>query len=500
MSGVVREIRHAGAEAGIELGPDSPADRRALVHALRQLTDWGVITEDDGSVAGYADDPAAEALLWVDRELVRQLLAVPLREVTDPGALVRVASEPGPDGTRHAVRRRIVEEPVVIADELPEDERAWLRQYQRREAQLAEQLFGLRLEIRAEGIAAFDPLEELSDQTFPREGTLGQAALLSIAELVRRLRPAATANAREGLATVVGFDRGLLGEIVTELLARHGRRWSKEYTEHPNRLLADVEDYLVGMGLVALGADGALSLRAIAARYAPAVEARAPTTTYLRPRGDDMTDQLFGAPDAAVSAVSFDDETPSRIGRWVLNRAGIVNVWQYDRAEFRFAGGRALLRGKNGAGKSKALEVLLPFLLDGDTRTIDASGRDRTTVGWLMSDGREPGNHVGYVWLELRFTDEDGVDRFCTLGAGLKSSSSTKQTSTWFFLAEDVRVGADLALEEDGQCYSIERLKAQLGEQVTTSPAEHRRRVALRAVRSCCGQIQSFGRRYKLRA
>jgi hypothetical protein len=63
-----------------------------------------------------------------------------------------------------------------------------------------------------------------------------------------------------------------LGEIVTELLARHGRRWSKEYTEHPNRLVADVEDYLVGMGLVALGADGALSLRAIAARYAPAVE------------------------------------------------------------------------------------------------------------------------------------------------------------------------------------------------------------------------------------
>ena len=138
-----------------------------------------------------------------------------------------------------------------------------------------------------------------------------------------------------------------------------------------------------------------------------------------------MPDQLFGAPDAAVSAASFDDETPSRIGRWVMNRAGIVNVWQYDRAEFRFAGGRALLRGKNGAGKSKALEVLLPFLLDGDTRTIDASGRDRTTVGWLMSDGRDPGNHVGYVWLELRFTDEDGVDRFCTLGAGLKSSSST---------------------------------------------------------------------------
>ena len=85
------------------------------------------------------------------------------------------------------------------------------------------------------------------------------------------------------------------------------------------------------------------------------------------------------------------------VGRWVLHRAGIVNVWQYDRVELRFAGGRLLLRGKNGAGKSKALEILLPFLLDGDTRALDATGRDRTTVGWLMTDGRANGNHVGYV-------------------------------------------------------------------------------------------------------
>ena len=84
--------------------------------------------------------------------------------------------------------------------------------------------------------------------------------------------------------------------------------------------------------------------------------------------------------------------------------AGIVNVWEYDRAELSFAGGRVLLRGSNGAGKSKALEVLLPFLLDGDTRAIDATGRDRTSVYWLMTDRREAGTHVGYVWLELRMT------------------------------------------------------------------------------------------------
>src|SRR5580658_10065776 len=110
-----------------------------------------------------------------------------------------------------------------------------------------------------------------------------------------------------------------------------------------------------------------------------------------------MTDQLF------ATHPSLPPLCPAeRLGRWVLHRAGIVNVWEYDRVELSFAGGRVLLRGSNGAGKSKALEVLLPFLLDGDTRAIDATGRDRTSVYWLMTDRREPGNHLGYVWLELR--------------------------------------------------------------------------------------------------
>jgi len=190
-----------------------------------------------------------------------------------------------------------------------------------------------------------------------------------------------------------------------------------------------------------------------------------------------MTDQLFATP---APLVTPEDGPAERLGRWVLHRAGILNVWQYDRVELRFAGGRALLRGKNGAGKSKALEVLLPFLLDGDTRSIDASGRDRTTVWWLMTDQRDPGHHVGYAWLELRCTDTDGTDHFCTLGAGMKASTATRQTSVWYFLTEEARIGVDLQLEEAGECLSIERLKAALGDGVTTSAAEHRRRVASR--------------------
>jgi hypothetical protein len=51
-------------------------------------------------------------------------------------------------------------------------------------------------------------------------------------------------------------------------------------------------------------------------------------------------------------------------GRWTLSRAGIINVYQYDNEILHFAGGRLLLRGINGSGKSTAMNMLLPFLLD----------------------------------------------------------------------------------------------------------------------------------------
>ena len=57
--------------------------------------------------------------------------------------------------------------------------------------------------------------------------------------------------------------------------------------------------------------------------------------------------------------------------RWRLSRAGIVNIWHYLDNEFDLSGGRMILRGTNGSGKSRALEMLLPFLLDADRRRMD---------------------------------------------------------------------------------------------------------------------------------
>ncbi|MER5597992.1 TIGR02680 family protein [Streptomyces sp. NPDC002265] len=164
--------------------------------------------------------------------------------------------------------------------------------------------------------------------------------------------------------------------------------------------------------------------------------------------------------------------------RFRLHRAGIQNVWQYDEQEFSFGDGRLLLRGKNGAGKSKALEMLLPYLLDGDSRALDATGTGRTTLAWLMLDGFEQTNRLGYLWVEFRGTAADGGHRHLTLGAAIRASKSTQKALPTFFVTP-LRVGEDLHLVEAGKPLPVDRLKEIVGSDNATERAvQHRSRVA----------------------
>jgi len=164
--------------------------------------------------------------------------------------------------------------------------------------------------------------------------------------------------------------------------------------------------------------------------------------------------------------------------RFRLHRAGIHNVWQYDEQEFAFGDGRLLLRGKNGAGKSKALEMLLPYLLDGDARALDATGTGRTTLLWLMLDGFEQTNRLGYLWTEFRMPVEGGAHRYLTLGAAIRASKSTNKAVPAFFITP-LRVGEDLQLVEAGKPLPVDKLKERIGTaNVTERPVEHRARVA----------------------
>lgn len=147
--------------------------------------------------------------------------------------------------------------------------------------------------------------------------------------------------------------------------------------------------------------------------------------------------------------------------RFRLSRSGILNVWQYDDQIFTFAGGRLLLRGANGAGKSKTLEMLLPFVLDGDKSRMTASGRHHTSLLWLMTDGYAGSSRTGYLWVEFTRPGENGQTITVTCGVGLRASDSARLATAWFFTSPR-RVGHDLQLEDESGPLSMQRCRAEV--------------------------------------
>jgi uncharacterized protein (TIGR02680 family) len=164
--------------------------------------------------------------------------------------------------------------------------------------------------------------------------------------------------------------------------------------------------------------------------------------------------------------------------RYRLTRAGVLNVWQYDEQVFHFADGRLLLRGTNGAGKSKTLEMLLPFVLDGDKARMNATGGQRSQLLWLMSDGASgTGTRIGYLWVELARVDPSGETHVVTCGIGLRASANAKQVTTWQFTVP----GAVPELcEPDGTPLSTPRCKElveSLGGSVFEAPRAYKEHV-----------------------
>lgn len=247
LSQLVANIRAAAVEAGIELGDGQrPAERRALGATLRQMVAWSALREEQGSVAGYADDDQAEALLTVDRDIVAHLLATPPGRATTPAEFVAHAADPGQGGSRHRVRRRLCEEPVLYVDDLTAADRVWLRREQRRDERSYLDYLGLQAELRAEGAALLDPDDSLTDVSFPGNGTVAQAALLTVGALAERVRPDPGA-----LVVGVPVEDALLDDILAELAARHARRWAGQYVTDPVLLREAVVALLVNMGLMA---------------------------------------------------------------------------------------------------------------------------------------------------------------------------------------------------------------------------------------------------------
>lgn len=163
----------------------------------------------------------------------------------------------------------------------------------------------------------------------------------------------------------------------------------------------------------------------------------------------------------------------SMLGRWHLNRAGILNVYQYGDETIELAGGRLLLRGVNGSGKSTAMNMLLPFLLEADVRRIDAAGEQTGVLRSWMLSGRDEPNPVGYLWIEFERVDMvTGEINHIVCGCGIRANASTDRVTTWWFLT-DRRPGFDFSLLDRRTPLTVDSLRTVLG---TSAVFAHDRR------------------------
>lgn len=174
-----------------------------------------------------------------------------------------------------------------------------------------------------------------------------------------------------------------------------------------------------------------------------------------------------------------------------FTRMGVINLYEYANEVFVFEDGKLVIKGANGVGKSRALELTFPLLLEGNIAEyrVDTSGKQGRPFAWNLSLGDVYTRRVGYVWLEtLMPVGEDGETEYVTVGMGAsggQSGGSQTTDSTWFFLLRGARIldpargVGEIDLAPDGQPLSRRALGGALGPsgRTFTAAMDYRRAV-----------------------
>jgi uncharacterized protein (TIGR02678 family) len=281
VSALIDQVRSDAATIGAQIGDTLP-ERRALVTAIGHLIKWGVLSETDGTAAGWGER-RDEALLTIHRAALPHLLARPLSSMSHPDELLaadpQLAEQP-----RRSLRRKLVENPLVRREDLTEPERDVLSRERSELTRVMAENFGLVLEVRAEGALAYDSNADLTDVPFPASGTVKQAALLMLADLIELRQPTAGATASLDADRVVPGVAATWEEVDTvlsHLAAQHRRAWGSTFVDQPDRLRHDVVSLLAELSLVTVVAYG-LVIHPAAARYRPQPHEAPPTRAARR--------------------------------------------------------------------------------------------------------------------------------------------------------------------------------------------------------------------------
>ncbi|MGF7396766.1 TIGR02680 family protein [Thermoanaerobacterium thermosaccharolyticum] len=155
--------------------------------------------------------------------------------------------------------------------------------------------------------------------------------------------------------------------------------------------------------------------------------------------------------------------------RWIINRAGLLNFWYYDDEVFEFSGGRLLLRGSNGSGKSVTMQSFIPLLLDGNKspERLDPFGsRARRLEDYLLGEEDVNGidERTGYLYMEFK---KGSKDNYISIGIGLKAKRHQSMDFWGFIIKDGRRIGIDILLYKmetgiDGKRVKIPLSKKEL--------------------------------------
>lgn len=128
------------------------------------------------------------------------------------------------------------------------------------------------------------------------------------------------------------------------------------------------------------------------------------------------------------------------------------------------------------------MNMLLPFLLEADTRKIDAAGEQTGVLrSWMLADTDET-QRTGYLWIEFARADPSaaGGMLYHTIGCGIRANRSTDRVTSWWF-STPLRARIDFSLTVGRIPLTVDALRAQLGaDAVFTTTADYRAEIARR--------------------
>lgn len=185
-----------------------------------------------------------------------------------------------------------------------------------------------------------------------------------------------------------------------------------------------------------------------------AAPASSPSSFVDHDSGALLPERLQRWRDDATSGALPDAASPSR---WQQLRAGVVNMWEFEVAEFWSADGRLQLMGHNETGKSTLMTLTTLIMLSGSTAPhyIDTMGGQNKRFRYyveptgLAGDRRDASKHTnrGWVWVEYGRIDV-GQPRYFTvlLFADARRADQSKVRYTWAVLNGPARVRGDVTL------------------------------------------------------